>query len=151
MPSIASFLDQLRTDPGYRGQIAHVHRMPARSARYDALESPLPPPLAETLADSGIDRLYTHQAEAIRRAREWQHLVVVTSTASGKTLCYLLPILEDLLAIPAGRSLLLFPTKALAQDQAKAIHRASDANLLLAPKVRAGVYDGDTPQGARRK
>src|SRR5438046_2775194 len=126
MPSIPSFLDHLRRDPGYRGQIAHVHRMPARSARHAELDPPLPPPLAETLTDTGIERLYTHQAEAIRRAREWQDLVVVTSTASGKTLCYLLPILEDLLKVPDGRSLLLFPTKALAQDQLKAIHRVSD-------------------------
>ena len=78
-------------------------------------------------------------------------MVVVTSTASGKTLCYNLPVLRRCSASPRSRALYLFPTKALAQDQLKALRRLTDAGPGLAAQVRAGVYDGDTPQSTRRK
>jgi len=147
----AAFLDRLRADPEYRGQIAHVHRLEARPARYAALDPPLAPPLHEALATRGIDRLYTHQAQAITAARAGENVVVVTGTASGKTLCYNLPILEDLLEFPHARALYLFPTKALAQDQLKALRRVTDADVELSRLASAGVYDGDTPQTTRRR
>ncbi len=167
MKDVLAFLDHLRTDPGYRGQIAHTARLPAREARFGELEPPLPEPLREVLADAGIAQLYTHQAEAISQVRAGRDVVVVTSTASGKTLCYNLPVLEELLRLPQARALYLFPTKALAQDQLKSLRRLMGVGGAAEPSgrdgpvgrlpgysmpsIRAGVYDGDTPQSTRRK
>ena len=82
-----------------------------------------PPPLAEALEQRGIARLYTHQVQAIEALRGGLDTVVVTGTASGKSLCYHLPVLETLLAEPEATALYLFPTKALAQDQLKGLTR----------------------------
>ncbi|HXF81161.1 MAG TPA: DEAD/DEAH box helicase [bacterium] len=139
-----AFLDELVARPDYQGQIVHERYLPPRRARYAALTPPLPEPLRAALAGQGITRLYTHQAEAVAAARAGRHVVVVTTTASGKTLCYNLPVLEALLAEPSACALYLFPTKALAQDQADAL-----AEFDLG--VRVGTYDGDTPPAARRR
>ena len=147
----ARFLQALQADPHYRGQIAHLERLPGRPATYGTLEPPLVEPLPELLAALGIQRLYTHQARAIELAREGRDTVIVTSTASGKTLCYNLPVLEDLIQSSDHRALYLYPTKALAQDQHRALRRLVDADLALARRVKSGVYDGDTPQTTRRK
>jgi DEAD/DEAH box helicase domain-containing protein len=144
--NLHTFLDHLRRQQGYREQIAHVERLPARPARYGRPDYPLHPALEEALSTLGIARLYTHQAEALRLARQGQHLVVTTPTASGKTLCYNLPVLDALLAEPEARALYLFPTKALAQDQLRVLKELTGP--LPAP-VRFGTYDGDTPQEAR--
>src|SRR5437016_6257316 len=151
MLDIPAFLERVRLDPGYRGQIAHVERMPARAARFGELEPPLSPALQAALAGAGIERLYAHQVEAVAAAREGESVVVVTGTASGKTLCYNLTVLEELQALPNARALYLYPTKALAQDQLKALRRLADGSMELARATRAGVYDGDTPQSTRRK
>jgi DEAD/DEAH box helicase domain-containing protein len=147
----AQFLEAIQADRHYQGQIAHVERLPGRPALYGSLEQPLAEPLPAILAGLGIERLYSHQARAIELAREGRDTVIVTPTASGKTLCYNLPVLEDLLATPQRRALYLYPTKALAQDQHRALRRLVDADLELARRVKSGVYDGDTPQSARRK
>ncbi|HEU5298275.1 MAG TPA: DEAD/DEAH box helicase [bacterium] len=141
---VRAFLDQLKDRPEYAGQIAHERFLPPRPARFAALERALPEALRESLERQGITRLYTHQAEAVAAARAGEHVTVVTSTASGKTLCYNLPVLERLLADPPSRALYLFPTKALAQDQA-------DALAEFGLGVRVGTYDGDTPQPVRRR
>jgi DEAD/DEAH box helicase domain-containing protein len=146
-----TFLERLRLSSHYRGQIAHVERLGARPARYAELSVPLPEPLPAVLKTVGIDRLYEHQVAAIEHLRARRDVVVVTSTASGKTLCYNLPVLETLLRQPRSRALYLFPTKALAQDQLQALRRLMDAAPGFAAQVRAGVYDGDTPQSTRRK
>src|SRR5207302_6550470 len=78
--------------------------------------------LKRTLAARGIDQLYTHQAEAIEHALAGRNVVVITPTASGKTLCYNAPVLHSILQDPASRALYLFPTKALAQDQLAELH-----------------------------
>lgn len=143
-----SFLDSLRRQPGYRDQITHVERLPPRAARYGRLAYPLHPALEEALAAQGIGQLYAHQAEAVRLARAGKHVVVVTPTASGKTLCYNLPVLDALLADPEARALYLFPTKALAQDQLRVLH---DLTGRLPERVLFGAYDGDTPHEARSK
>ncbi|HXD80815.1 MAG TPA: DEAD/DEAH box helicase [Candidatus Acidoferrum sp.] len=98
------------------------------------------------LAARGIQRLYTHQADAYRAVRQGRHLVVVTPTASGKTLCYNLPVLQRLLEDPQRRALYLFPTKALAQDQ---LAELSALKHGLPIELRADTYDGDTPPGRR--
>jgi DEAD/DEAH box helicase domain-containing protein len=124
-----------------------VHRyLPARPARTRPLPPDVDARLAGALMRRGIRRLYTHQAEALAAARARQDLVVVTATASGKTLCYNLPVLDALLRDGASRALYVFPTKALAQDQ-----RAGLADLLqeLGGPGTCHTYDGDTPPGAR--
>ncbi|MBM3136070.1 MAG: DEAD/DEAH box helicase [Chloroflexi bacterium] len=161
-PSV--FLSHLQSLPGYRGQIVHVERMPARAPRYGRLERPLPPALAAALRRRGIRDLYTHQAQAINAVRRGENVVVSTSTASGKTLCYNLPVLEAIIKERQARALYLFPTKALAQDQLRSLREltdeapsrltsrnggrdgASEDNL---PGLKYGTFDGDTPQAQR--
>lgn len=138
------FLDDLRRRPTCRGQIVHARFIPARTARFDDLERPLHSGIAARLKVQGITRLYTHQAAAVNAARRGEHVAVVTTTASGKTLCYNLPVLDALLADPEARALYLFPTKALAQDQ---LDRLLAFDL---PDVPAATYDGDTPPRRRK-
>jgi len=142
---VETFLQEIRQHEAYKGQIVHVERLPERAAQYAELSEPLPPRLAEALARQGITALYTHQVAAIEAARAGKDVVVVTGTASGKTLCYNVPVLESILRDRRSRALYLFPLKALAQDQARKL-----ADLDLFPEVRAATYDGDTPESERR-
>ncbi len=139
------FIDHLKTLPFYRGQIVHQEHLPARPARYGQLERPLPEPLAQALVAIGATRLYAHQAQAINAARDGHDVILATSTASGKTLAYNVPVLEAVLQDPQARAFYLFPTKALAQDQLRALRQLADA----LGGLTFGTYDGDTPQGAR--
>ncbi len=143
------FLERLRSRDDYAGQITHVERSAPRRARHADPDPPLPARLRALLSRDGIERLYTHQAEAIAHARAGRSVVVVTGTASGKSLCYNGPVLEHLLDDPESTALYLFPTKALAQDQLRTLERwrAADADLPLV----AGTYDGDTPPATRRR
>ena len=118
------------------GPLAYVHRIPPRRARTATLRNPLPPAVAEHM---GVDALWTHQAQAIDLARERRSVVVATGTASGKSLCYQVPLAEAASApVRRGTSLLMFPTKALAHDQLRALAERGY------PGVVAGAYDGDT-------
>jgi DEAD/DEAH box helicase domain-containing protein len=146
-----AFLARVAAARDYAGQIHTIDRRPGRPARFADLEPPLPVPLSAALARRGIERLYVHQAEAIEAARRGDNVVVVTGTASGKTLAYTLPVLETLLADGEATALYLFPTKALAQDQLKGLTRLLESLPEFADTVTAGVYDGDTSQSARRK
>jgi DEAD/DEAH box helicase domain-containing protein len=134
-----------------RGALAHWQSIPARTARFGELQPPLPEPLAGALQAQGIARLYTHQVCAIEALRAGRDTVVVTGTASGKSLCFHLPALERLLEEPGATALYLFPTKALAQDQLKSLTRLAEGDLALSSLVCAGVYDGDTAATTRRK
>jgi DEAD/DEAH box helicase domain-containing protein len=134
-----------------RGALVHWHTLPARAARHGDLALPLPPAVAEALETQGITRLYSHQVHAIDRLRAGLDTVVVTGTASGKSLCYHLPVLERLLDEPEATALYLFPTKALAQDQLKGLTRLALSHPELLRRVQAGVYDGDTRTTTRRK
>lgn len=145
----------------YRDQIVHEQIIPARRARYAALEPHLPQPLEQNLRALGINKLFTHQARAIELLRQGRDVVVVTETASGKSMCYHLPVLETLLAEPDARALYLFPTKALAQDQSRALHALIDPNAefnelknfhaprIMDRRIAFGTYDGDTPSEDR--
>lgn len=146
---VQRFLDRLRNDRSYKGQIVHVESIPARPARFGKLVTPLHPAVQRILAAQGIERLYTHQVSAVELARQGKDFVVVTSTASGKTLCYNIPVLETLARDPAAKAIYLFPTKALAQDKMRGLARFKEA----APEfpLVAGVYDGDTSPDTRRK
>lgn len=146
---VDGFLAAIRQSPTYRDQIVHVHEVPAREACYAPQAPPLSPAGRAMLAGMGIERLYGHQAEAAAAALVGRDVLVATGTASGKSLCYLLPIIEMLAAGPRGRALLLFPTKALCQDQYRAF--AAAAKAAGVDDVPAGVFDGDTPSAARRK
>src|SRR5216117_2141205 len=141
---VRAFLEELKRQPGYDGQVVYERFVPPRTARYAELNPPLPPVLQESLRAQGIARLYSHQVEAVAAARGGTHVVVVTPTASGKTLCYNLPVLETLAGDQDARALYLFPTKALAQDQADGL-----AEFGL-PDLTWGTYDGDTPTAQRR-
>ena len=147
---VTRFLTAVTADRGYRGQLVSVREIPARSARYGELSPALPAPLAAQLAAQGIEGLYLHQAEAIRAVRAGRNVIVTTGTASGKTFCYNLPVLERCLSDPDSRALYLFPTKALAQDQLRGLLRLSGEGQLL-PPAAIGTYDGDTPPHQRRK
>ncbi len=150
-PSFAELLAEIRAAPDYAGQIVHVEERPGRKPIWGELRRPFPKPISEALQQLGIERLYRHQATAINHLRDRRHTVIVTPTASGKSLCYNLPVAEALLHRPEGRALYLFPTKALAQDQMRGLRRLADTGPELRQLVRCGTYDGDTPVTARRK
>ena len=130
----------------FQGEITLDHVIPEASANFSSLPMDLRPDLVAALARRGIERLYSHQAEAYAAVRKGRHLVVVTPTASGKTLCYNLPVLQRLLENPEKRALYLYPTKALAQDQ---LAELSALKHGLPIELRVDTYDGDTPPGRR--
>jgi DEAD/DEAH box helicase domain-containing protein len=134
------FIKKIKRDRSYRKQIAHIEHIPAREAGYGTLDKLLPEKLETALRIEGIRGLYVHQAEAVNAARRGENVVVVTSTASGKTLCYNLPVLETLLEDRRARSLYIFPTKALSQDQLGKLKKYP-----VEAAQRAATYDGDTP------
>jgi DEAD/DEAH box helicase domain-containing protein len=129
------------------GGVTALKHFPAREAKLVPLPDFLPPRLAEILKERGMASLYSHQAVSAELARAGKNFVVVTPTASGKTLCYNLPILTALVENPDARALYLFPTKALSQDQLTELNRWTEK---LGDEVRTFTYDGDTPQDARR-
>src|SRR5260370_10579893 len=134
-------------DPAdFQGEITLDHVISEASANFAPLPSDLSPGLVTALAGRGIERLYSHQADAYRAVRQGRHLVVVTPTASGKTLCYNLPVLQRLLEDPNRRALYLFPTKPLAQDQLAALSALKHG---LPIDVRVDTYHGDTPPPPR--
>ena len=146
-----AFLNTLRRKRGYAGQLAHVQTLPARRPRYGHLNAPLSPPVERALAATGAERLYTHQAEAINAALAGRNVVVATSTASGKTLCFNVPVLEALARDPLARALYIYPTKALAQDQLgkwNALVKGAGDGIV---NPSAATYDGDTPQAVRSR
>jgi DEAD/DEAH box helicase domain-containing protein len=131
------------------GYVTAVRRLEALDARYAPFPDRLDARLTTALASRGISRLYTHQAEAIDHALGGRHVVVITPTASGKTLCYNAPVLDAILREPSSRALYLFPTKALAQDQLAELHAMCET-LAASAEIGVFTYDGDTPQDARR-
>jgi len=149
--TIAEFLEYIRRADQYDHQIAHVETIPAREAEYGRLSGAPPEPLGRALRESGISRLYSHQVDAIEAVRRGGNVVVVTGTASGKTLCYNIPVIERLLDDPSSKALYLFPTKALAQDQLRGLVRLAEREPLLLERIRTGTYDGDTTRHTRRK
>jgi DEAD/DEAH box helicase domain-containing protein len=139
-------LDELLTSLETGPLITATRHFEARPAVFAPFPSSLDPRIVEALRGRGVSQLYSHQARAFEVVAKGEHLVVVTPTASGKTLCYNLPVLQALVQQPEARVLYLFPTKALAQDQlAELIELAKTL-----PDMRMFTYDGDTPQDARR-
>jgi DEAD/DEAH box helicase domain-containing protein len=124
-----------------------IHHQPASDGEFAEMPAAVDPKLREALEKRGIRQLYTHQAEAFEQIDAGKNVVIVTPTASGKTLCYNLPVLNLLLRDDGARAMYLFPTKALAEDQLQEFHGAVEQ---LGSEIRAFTYDGDTPQDARK-
>jgi DEAD/DEAH box helicase domain-containing protein len=125
-------------DPDLEGNLAHLEHLDSRPAIFEELDPPLPGALIERLAGRGVERLYRHQAQAVQSIRAGTHTVLVSGTASGKSLSYQIPMAEAILENPRSAALLVFPTKALAQDQLRSL-----AGLRI-PGLVAATYDGDT-------
>ena len=143
------FLKELTSRDYYQEQIAFIQHIPSKEAEYGEVSPPLSPEVSQLLTARGIHQLYSHQALAINEVRQGHHTVVVTGTASGKSLCYLIPALENFVRDGQTRALFLYPTKALAQDQLKALNRLSEG--LSGCKPAMGTYDGDTSVSVRKK
>ncbi|MGW8251364.1 MAG: DEAD/DEAH box helicase, partial [Anaerolineales bacterium] len=143
MSETGKLLSRWRADPSVADNITAWEQQPAKTAEWADMPDSLQPALCQALERRGIRQLYSHQMHAWQAVRSGKHLAVVTGTASGKTLCYNLPVLDRLLSNPDARALYLFPTKALAQDQLASL------NELDIPDLAAAIYDGDTPGSAR--
>ncbi|AVP99627.1 helicase [Ahniella affigens] len=142
-PDLSAAIARLKRRAGDR--IAAHWQIPAVPARYAAMPG-LHPGLVGALKQRGIDELYSHQREAFDAVKAGEHVVVLTPTASGKTLCYNLPVIDAVLNRRC-KALYLFPTKALAQDQVSELLELNKAGDL---KVKAFTFDGDTPSDARK-
>lgn len=140
--SIAVLLDQLRLNRDFMAAVSAWERFPARAATFSDLQTTLDSRILAGLAERGIQGFYSHQATAIDAALHGENVVIATATASGKSLCYTIPVLQRLLEAPKARALYLFPTKALAHDQL-----AETSNLIKLGELPLMVqsYDGDTP------
>jgi DEAD/DEAH box helicase domain-containing protein len=151
--SVNSLFSRWRSQPEIAANMVEWRTLPARPAQFQDFPPSLHPALQTALRQGGITQLYTHQASAYRAVQEGQHPVVVTGTASGKSLCYNLPVLDRLLKAPDSRALYLFPTKALAQDQADGLNHILDdirTSYQMDISLPIGTYDGDTQGSARR-
>lgn len=143
-------LNQWRLEPTIAANIVHWQSNEERPAQQSGFPVELHPSLAEALREQGIQSLYTHQIESWQAIQRQENVVVVTDTASGKTLCYNLPVLNTALNNPGARALYIFPTKALTYDQQQGLEKlAAAAQSRGARRVMAAVYDGDTPAHRR--
>ena len=142
---VEAFLREVREAPWHQDQMVHVQELPPRAAVTGTLRHPLHPALEQSLASQGLFPLYAHQAHAVDALFDGEDVAVVTPAASGKSLCYHIPVVQALLDDPTSRALYLFPTKALAQDQLRGVRE------LLPPAMRhrAAIFDGDTPHHER--
>jgi DEAD/DEAH box helicase domain-containing protein len=145
--SVEQVLEAIRRDPRFSPNITAWEEVEAIPAKWADFPPDVHADLKNALKAQGIERLYSHQAEAYEAIRGGRSVVIVTPTASGKTLCYNLPILNCLLTEGEVRALYLFPTKALSQDQVNELH---DLIEVLRRPIRSFTYDGDTPQDARK-
>jgi len=143
----AQFLAHIRNRDYFDNQIVHVREMPERTPTFAEVAGGLHPAVQDALRMQGIELLYSHQAAAIDAVRRGDNVVIVTGTASGKTLCYNIPVVEALIDDPLACALYLFPTKALTQDQLRGLGKFEGQGV----KFLAGAYDGDTPANLRRK
>ena len=141
---VRAFIREITSRRDYQAQVVHVRAIEPREARYDEPACAIAEGLRSLLRRQNIHRLYVHQARSVDLASAGRDFVVVTGTASGKTLCYNLPVVQALLADPQARAMYLFPTKALTQDQFGTLQRWAGEEELI-NVLRPAVYDGDTP------
>lgn len=140
-------LAELRQDPRFIACVTAWHHFPATPGSYLDIPDDLHPALKQSLANKGIEALYSHQRQAYDLVRQGENICVVTPTASGKTICYNLPVLDAILKDDGVRALYIFPTKALAQDQLAEIQDTAKQGGF---KVKGFTFDGDTPASKRR-
>ena len=144
--TVAEYIQLLRNDPDFMTNVTSWRALPERKAKYAEFPASLEPGVLAALRKKGIERPYSHQAKAIECALSGKDLVVVTPTASGKTLCYNVPVLDSILKDESARALYLFPTKALSSDQTAELYSLIQS---IDCPVKAYTYDGDTPASAR--
>jgi len=145
--NLAQLLDQLKVDDRFARHVTRWEVVPPVGGEYAEYPESLNPQLVDVLRRRGIERLFCHQAEAVELAARGRSFVVPTPTASGKTLCYNLPVLDTILTDSHARALYLFPTKALSQDQ---MHEVHGIVTDLGADIKTFTFDGDTPETARR-
>ena len=145
--NLEQMLEYFKASPKIRGNVTSWVELPAREAVYEDFPDFIDERIIKALEKRGVHKLYSHQASAVRAINEGNSVVVVTPTASGKTLCYNLPVLNSILKDEESRAIFLFPTKALSHDQTTELHELiTEAGV----DVRTFTYDGDTPQSARK-
>ena len=144
--TISEYIEHLKNNPAFMKNVTAWRVMPERKACYGSFPASLDPRVIDVLRRKGIDRPYIHQCQAIEAAIARQDFVVVTPTASGKTLCYNVPVLDAILKDESARALYLFPTKALSSDQVAELYSMIED---MGADVKAYTYDGDTPASAR--
>jgi DEAD/DEAH box helicase domain-containing protein len=143
---IEVIVDQLAACQRGGELVTAVHRIPARGPQWAPMPEWVRTELVLAYRERGVEQLYSHQAQSIAAIHDKRNAVIVTPTASGKTLCYNLPVLNSVLEAPDTRALYLFPTKALAQDQLAELHELGER---LENQFGVFTYDGDTPSDAR--
>lgn len=145
--NLEQLLEYLKTSESFMSNVTGWVEIPEREAKYADFPENMDIRLRKALESRGIHKLYTHQADAIRETQRGKNVVVVTPTASGKTMCYNIPVLDAILKDEESRAIFLFPTKALSQDQTSELH---ELITLAGIDVKTFTYDGDTPQSARK-
>ncbi|PAE24435.1 DEAD/DEAH box helicase [Bacillus sp. 7894-2] len=146
--NLPEIMKQLISEQQYKENIVHWHTIEEKEAKTASLPENIHPSLKDALQKRGISRLYTHQKTSYQTVMNGDSLVAVTPTASGKTLCYNLPVLQTIVNDPDARALYMFPTKALAQDQKSEINEIIQESGL---DINSYTYDGDTPANIRQK
>ncbi len=144
--SATRILDEILSRSDIAPHVSHVEILPAMDATWASLPDDLDPKLLEALSSKGYERLYSHQRAAYDAVRAGKNTVIVTPTASGKTLCYNLPVVQTLMEEPDARALYLFPTKALSQDQQAELNEVALGGSL---PIKICTYDGDSPDSLR--
>jgi len=145
--NVEQLIDQLKLDPGFMSCVSNWEVLPARAAQYADWPPEVPSKVRDALMERGIQKPYTHQAQAIAQVLAGEDVCVVTPTASGKTLCYNVPILTEILKNDDARALYIFPTKALSQDQVAELY---ELITQMEVDIKTFTYDGDTPAAARK-
>ena len=145
--NIDQLLQKLRSDSSFMDNVTHWREIPAKEAQYAGFGDYLDPRLISACKSRGIQQLYTHQRSAMDALNDGKNIVVVTPTASGKTLCYNLPVLNEILKDNSTRALYLFPTKALSADQVSELYDFINKAEI---DIKTYTYDGDTPVAARK-
>jgi DEAD/DEAH box helicase domain-containing protein len=149
---LKSLLSALNSREDLKDRLKHLEEVPAQKARFNPWPGSLSADLVRLLQKSGYQEPWCHQARALEVLHQGRHVAITTPTASGKTLCFNLPVMQSILKDPTTRALYLYPMKALAQDQLKTLQewmgRFKSAKL---PMFSAEIYDGDTPTGVRAK
>ena len=145
--NIDQLVDFLKQDSRFMDNVTYWNTIEAKDAIFAPFPNWLSEDIIKALNQKGIDKLYLHQALTLDLVKQGNNVVIVTPTASGKTLCYNLPVLNEIYNNPDARSLYLFPTKALSQDQVSELH---ELITLMGKDIKTYTYDGDTPVNARK-